>query len=76
MPHLFPGNTRRGSAACGMQDFGEQEVGGREGRREVREVRSLEKRGNILRGGRSGVISPWAKVLGIKEMDPFKARAG
>lgn len=35
-------------------------------------MRSLEKRSNILRGGGSGVISPWAKILGIKEMNPSK----
>lgn len=42
---------------AGCRTLREQEVGGREGRREVREVRSLEKQGNILRGGRSEVIS-------------------
>lgn len=57
-----------------MQGFGKQEV--TERRREVRVVSSPEKRGNILRGGESPVINQWAKILGVKEMKLFKARAG
>lgn len=48
----------------GCRTLWDQEVGGRDGRREVREVRSLEKWGDILRGCGSGVISQGLRYWG------------
>lgn len=72
MPHLFPGITRRGSAACGMQDF--VGAGGRWQRGEERGQRSevTGEMGRYTQRMWKWGDQPGAKILGIKEMNPPK----